>query len=123
MGVASCPYAKKQETKGARVVIAPRRHVACFEDSSEEELVDLGKLLRLVLAAIYRLRDDPAYNLFWESAPTENARNELEDYARITSSFRWTLHIRVPYKSPGVSLASGVAWADNLPEDAAKQIR
>jgi len=36
-------------------------------------------MLQFVMAAIYRVYDDPPYNLFWESAPTVHALDEPAD--------------------------------------------
>lgn len=112
--VASVPFAQ-----------VPRGHSARFEDCLEEELVDLGKLLRLLLASLYRFKDDPSYNLFWETAPTEHwhaFEDEVERRA-VEESFCWTLHIRVPHKASGFNLASGVDVTRQLPEEEAKEIR
>eukprot|EP00928_Gymnodinium_smaydae_P077161 TRINITY_DN6035_c0_g2_i1.p1 TRINITY_DN6035_c0_g2~~TRINITY_DN6035_c0_g2_i1.p1 ORF type:complete len:706 (-),score=144.93 TRINITY_DN6035_c0_g2_i1:162-2279(-) len=117
--VASVPYA--QVPRG-RIVIAPKRHCSRFEDSTEEELRDLGALLRLLLASLYRLRDDPAYNLFWESAPCPGALGAEQD-DDIERSFRWTLHVRVPPSISGFGLASGVEVTKQLPEQEAREIR
>ena len=51
--VASVPFA--QVPRG-RLIVAPKRHSARFEDSTEEELKDLGRLLRLLLASLYRFK-------------------------------------------------------------------
>ncbi|CAJ1374453.1 unnamed protein product [Effrenium voratum] len=119
--VASVPFA--QVPRG-RMIIAPKRHSPRFEDSTEEELKDLGRLLRLLLAGLYRFKDDPSYNLFWESAPTEHAfANREEERLTVEKSFCWTLHIRVPHKASGFGLASGVDVTRQLPEEEAKEMR
>ncbi|CAE7946944.1 unnamed protein product, partial [Symbiodinium sp. KB8] len=94
-------------------------------DCLEEELVDLGKLLRLLLASLYRFKDDPSYNLFWETAPTEHWHAFEDEVERrsVEESFCWTLHIRVPHKASGFNLASGVDVTRQLPEEEAKEIR
>ena len=112
--VASVPYARC-----SRIVVAPRRACTRFEDITEPELVDLAALLRLLLAALYRYKDDPAYNVWWETAPTEHAGQAVP-----ADVFRWTLHIKVAIGSvTGFGLASGVELAGTLPEDTAHAMR
>ncbi|CAK9102536.1 unnamed protein product [Durusdinium trenchii] len=118
--VASVPFA--QVPRG-RIIVAPKRHCSRFEDSTEEELKDLGRLLRLLLASLYRFKDDPSYNLFWESAPTAHAFPDDEEREEVERSFCWTLHIRVPQKSSGFGLASGVDVTRQLPEEEAREMR
>eukprot|EP00438_Fugacium_kawagutii_P004439 Skav210971 [mRNA] locus=scaffold2129:145203:157596:+ [translate_table: standard] len=57
--VASVPFA--QVPRG-RIIVAPKRHCPRFEDrqrsrSHEDELKDLGRLLRLLLASLYRSKE------------------------------------------------------------------
>jgi len=121
--VASIPFAKVAR---GRIIIAPRRHYACFEDSTEEELWDLAALLRLLMAALYRLRDDPSYNIYWETGPnlcSEHAPLNNDQRKTIERSFRWTLHVRLPRASSGFGLASGVEVTHQLPEQEARELR
>lgn len=116
---ASVPYA--QVARG-RIVIAPKRQCSRFEDSTEDELADLGALLRLLLAALYRLKDDPSYYLYWETAPSEHAL-QGQEAEMLERSFCWTLHILVPQKATGFGLSSGVDVTRRLPEEEAREIR
>jgi len=118
--VASIPFAKVAR---GRIVIAPKRHCARFEDCSDEELMDLGAMLRLIMACLYRLRDDPSYNLFWETAPMERAFPDPADLEAVERSFCWTLHVRVPNKVSGFGLSSGVEVTRQLPEQEARELR
>lgn len=118
--VASVPFA--QVPRG-RIIVAPKRHCPRFEDSTEDELKDLGRLLRLLLASLYRSKDDPSYNLFWESAPTAHAFADDDEREEVERTFCWTLNIRVPQKSSGFGLASGVDVTRQLPEEEAREMR
>eukprot|EP00913_Durusdinium_trenchii_P018752 g17622.t1 len=106
--VASVPFA--QVPRG-RIIVAPKRHCSRFEDSTEEELKDLGRLLRLLLASLYRFKD---------AARASKAADRGREVER---SFCWTLHIRVPQKSSGFGLASGVDVTRQLPEEEAREMR
>eukprot|EP00929_Paragymnodinium_shiwhaense_P059875 TRINITY_DN29956_c0_g1_i2.p1 TRINITY_DN29956_c0_g1~~TRINITY_DN29956_c0_g1_i2.p1 ORF type:complete len:771 (+),score=178.21 TRINITY_DN29956_c0_g1_i2:126-2438(+) len=119
--VASVPFA--QVAKG-RIVIAPKQRRVRFEDCTDEELRDLAALLRSLMAGIYRLRDDPHYNLFWESGPAEHAfADEPEQLEAMERTFSWSLHVRVPPSVSGFGLASGVEVTKTLPEEEAKSLR
>lgn len=122
--VASVPYAKRGK---GRLVIAPRTHRLRFEDVPDEELRDLATLVRLLCAAMYRLYDDPAYTFFWETAPPEraglHAKLGVPDPELLEQSFRWTMHIRIPGKTPGFTLSSGIDVFELIPEDVARKLR
>lgn len=118
--VASIPFA--QVARG-RIVIAPKRMRSRFEDCTDEELSDLAALLRSLMAALYRVKDDPSYNLFWESAPTEQALQGLGEREAVEKTFSWTLNIRVPPSISGFGLASGCEVTRQLPEEEARDLR
>eukprot|EP00747_Dinoflagellata_sp_TGD_P168840 gnl/TRDRNA2_/TRDRNA2_196178_c0_seq1.p1 gnl/TRDRNA2_/TRDRNA2_196178_c0~~gnl/TRDRNA2_/TRDRNA2_196178_c0_seq1.p1 ORF type:complete len:339 (+),score=44.08 gnl/TRDRNA2_/TRDRNA2_196178_c0_seq1:284-1300(+) len=117
--VVSVPYAAGPN---GRFVIAPKRHFQRFEDCTEEELLDLGPLLQLVMAAVYRIHDDPAYYIYMETAPTDAGIRDL-DCASFEQAFRWTLHVKRVHNKLGITLASGVDLTGELPEDNAIKYR
>lgn len=118
--VASVPYAAYHK---GRIVIAPKRHMQRFEDSTDDELSDLGNLLQLVMAAVYRRWDDPHYNLFWETLPTPQGLTDVPEHDHLGTCFRWTLHVRAVRNLLGITNASGVEFAMYLPEQVAQEYR
>jgi UDPglucose--hexose-1-phosphate uridylyltransferase len=95
--------------------IFPRRHMSSFDDIDDQEITDLARSLRMVLAKIYHGLGDPDYNFTIRSIPTE-----------ITSSdyFHWYLTI-VPRVSQvaGFELGSGMFINPTLPEETARFLR
>lgn len=118
--VASVPYAAYHK---GRLVIAPKRHTQRFEECSDEELLDLGCLIQLVMSAIYRISDDPDYNLWWETLPTEHAFSEGAEKETLNVIFRWSLHVRASRNRMGITSATGVTYASDLPEQVARGYR
>ena len=51
--------------------IYPRRHMASFGDSSAQEMADLGRVLRTLLAKLYHGLQDPDFNVSVRTAPAE----------------------------------------------------
>ena len=95
--------------------VFPRKHVSCFGDISEAELVDLAYSLKTVLAKLYYGLNNPAYNYTIRSMPTDERQS---DY------FHWYLAI-VPRvtKAAGFELGSGMYINPAMPEDSAKFLR
>lgn len=119
--VASVPYAAYHK---GRVTIAPKRHMQRFEDCSDGELFDLANLLQLVMSAVYRQRDDPHYHVFWETLPTVSGLAVVgADSEKLDVCFRWMLHVRATRNLMGITNASGVEYAEFLPEQVAQEYR
>jgi UDPglucose--hexose-1-phosphate uridylyltransferase len=95
--------------------LLPRRHAAAFEDLKAEELHDLARVLRAVLAKLDRAIADPPYNLLLHSAPFG---------AGDSPSYHW--HFEVVPKLVGMAgfeLGSGFHINPVPPEDAARFLR
>jgi UDPglucose--hexose-1-phosphate uridylyltransferase len=95
--------------------IYPRRHMANFGETSSDEIGDLARILRRVLAKLYFGLANPDFNYTLRTAPLENAG---VDY------YHWYLSI-VPYLTPQPSLEmrTGVFINTVLPEKAAEFLR
>jgi len=52
--------------------IFPRRHSACFDEITDEEILDLAETLRITLKKIYVGLKNPDYNYVVHSCPLEN---------------------------------------------------
>jgi len=95
--------------------IFPRRHMASFGDISDQEMIDLGRVLRKILAKLYVGLQDPDFNYTIRSAPTEN---------RGVMYYHWYLSI-IPRltRVAGFELGSGMFINTVRPEDAAGYLR
>jgi UDPglucose--hexose-1-phosphate uridylyltransferase len=95
--------------------IYPRRHMANFADISGEEIMDLARVLRLVLAKLYYGLHDPDFNFTIRSAPAECAGVKY---------YHWYVSI-IPRltRVAGFELGSGMYINTVLPEAAAEFLR
>jgi len=95
--------------------IFPRRHQSSFDDISSEEIPDLSRILRRLLARIYHGLNDPDYNYIIRSVPTDSKR---------TDYFHWYLTV-VPRvsRTAGFELGTGMFINTALPEESAKFLR
>jgi UDPglucose--hexose-1-phosphate uridylyltransferase len=95
--------------------IYPRRHMANFADISGEEITDLARVLRLVLAKLYYGLHDPDFNFTIRSAPAECAGVKY---------YHWYVSI-IPRltRVAGFELGSGMYINTVLPEAAAEFLR
>jgi UDPglucose--hexose-1-phosphate uridylyltransferase len=92
--------------------IYPKRHMASFGDISSAELIDLGRILRTVLAKLYHGLDNPDFNYTVRSAPAECVGVKY---------FHWYVSI-IPRltRVAGFELGSGMFINSVLPEAAAQ---
>jgi UDPglucose--hexose-1-phosphate uridylyltransferase len=92
--------------------IHPRRHMASFGDISGKELIDLGRVLRTILAKVYYGREDPDFNLTVRTAPAACVGVKY---------FHWYLSV-IPRLTgvAGFELGSGMFINTVLPEAAAQ---
>jgi UDPglucose--hexose-1-phosphate uridylyltransferase len=97
------------------MTIMPRRHMACFAEMNDSEAADLAKILRRVLAKLYRGLEDPDYNYVIRTAPTEY---------RGVKYYHWYVSI-IPRltKMAGFELGSGMFINVSLPEENAAFLR
>lgn len=95
--------------------IIPRRHMASFGAITEEEIEDMGEVLRTVLGKLYYGLENPDFNYTIRSAPAEN--NGVMYY-------HWYLSV-IPRLTQvaGFELGSGMFINTVLPEAAAEFLR
>ncbi len=95
--------------------ILPRRHSPDFLRSSDEDLEDLGRVLRTVLRKLYVGLRDPNYNYVVRSAPMQDVE---QDY------LHWYLSIipRVA-RTAGFELGTGMFINTARPEESAEFLR
>jgi UDPglucose--hexose-1-phosphate uridylyltransferase len=95
--------------------IYPRRHMASFGDISAEEITDLGRVLRTLLAKLYFGLEDPDFNFTIRTAPSECAGVRY---------FHWYMSV-IPRltRTAGFELGSGMFINTVIPEEAAEFLR
>jgi len=95
--------------------IVPRRHEAHFENVQKQEIMDLSKILKHVLARIREVLDDPPYNFIIHTSPC----NEPD-----LSHYHWHIEIM-----PKLTQVAGFEWGTGFyinptpPEQAAAWLR
>jgi UDPglucose--hexose-1-phosphate uridylyltransferase len=107
-----CPFASRFPYE---TWILPRRHASHFEQLDVEDLDDLAKLTRGIVAKIERLSHSPAYNLIFHTSPFDSL--SIEHY-------HWHIEI-IPRLTIPAGFEWGSGWAVNpvSPETAAGVLR
>ena len=97
------------------LTVIPRRHAASFGDVDDQELQELGHLLRWAIARLDELLDTPPYNLALES---------IEPEGRNDAALHWRLSIlpRLTNRG-GFELATDLAINPSSPERDAQVLR
>ena len=97
------------------VRIYPKEHHAYFERIKEDEKIQLAGALKMVLGKIFKGLNDPAYNFFIHTSPTDG-----KDYGH----YHWHMEI-LPKTSTwaGFELGTGIEISTVQPEEAAKYLR
>lgn len=107
-----CPFASRVAFE---VRVYPKQHLAYFERVKDEEKYALADALRLTLLKLYNGLDDPAYNFFLHTAPSDG--KNYDDY-------HWHFEI-LPKTSTwaGFELGTGIEISTIEPEKAAEYLR
>jgi len=69
--IAICPFASKV---AFQVIISPKKHLPYFEKITEEEKVSLSEAFKDVLGKLYKGLDDPSYNFYLHTAPSDGKK-------------------------------------------------
>jgi UDPglucose--hexose-1-phosphate uridylyltransferase len=95
--------------------IQPRRHSSCFDDITDNEMADMAKILKTILAKLYHGLNNPDFNYTIRSIQTKLCQTEY---------FHWYISI-IPRlsKAAGFELGSGMFISTALPEACAKFLR
>lgn len=95
--------------------IFPRRHMASFSLIDDEEIKDMARSLKFVLARLYYGLDNPDFNYTIRSIPVHENGVEY---------FHWYLSIVPRITLPaGFELGSGIFINSSLPEESAEFLR
>ena len=107
--VAWCPW---WSSTAYELLVAPRRHVARFEDAGAE-LAGVAATLRHGLARLDARLGDPPYNLFVHTRPTD-----------VVDDFHWHIHVRPRLQvDAGFELGTGLGVDTLDPAVAADRLR
>jgi UDPglucose--hexose-1-phosphate uridylyltransferase len=110
--IAYAPYASRTPFE---VRIMPKKHQPSFADIEGEELFDLARILRSILARLYKGLNNPDYNFIIRSAPVgdENAKY-----------FHWYMLIIPKLTTPaGFEIGTGIYINVTFPEECAEFLR
>ena len=110
--VVLCPFASQTAFE---VRVYPKEHQSCFEKITENEKKFFAEALQIALSKIYKGLNDPAYNYYIHTAPSDEANYD---------HYHWHLNI-LPRTSTwaGFELGSGIEISTIEPEKAAEFLR
>jgi UDPglucose--hexose-1-phosphate uridylyltransferase len=112
--IAIKPFASRYEWE---VHILPLKHEADFQQASDEDMADLGNVLRRTMARLDAVLGGVQYNYFLHSQPHPAD-------AQIARSYHWHLEICPRTSIPtGFELGSGLFVNTVSPEEAAARLR
>ncbi len=119
--VAVCPFASRFPFE---LMILPKRHQADFWAMLPEELDDLASVMKLTLARLKIVLDDPPYNFVLHTAPFRRKRAKVGYWKTLDEDYHW--HIEL---IPRLTRVAGFEWGSGFyinptpPEEAARYLR
>lgn len=113
--VVSVPFASNQY----RVSIVPKKHSHTWLSLDQQEVEEMAYILQLTMEGIFKILDDPEYNVYIFSV------DKTEEVCDNKDAVHWLLeiHPRFPAELGGLELASGIRVISGLPEDWAQNLR
>ncbi len=110
--IALCPFASKS---AFQVIVSPKKHLAYFEKSTDEELDYLADAFHTALAKLHKGLEDPPYNFYLHCAPSDGLNHDYYHW-------HWTI---IPKTSvwAGFELGARMEISTISPEEAAKYLR
>jgi UDPglucose--hexose-1-phosphate uridylyltransferase len=107
-----CPFASKAAFE---VIISPKKHLPYFEKITEREKWQLAEAFRVAMEKLYKALNDPAYNFYLHTAPSDN--NKYPFY-----HWHWTI---LPKTSTwaGFEIGTRMEISTIEPEKAAEYLR
>jgi len=108
-----CPFASKTAFE---MIISPKKHLAYFEKITEKEKEYLAEAFKIALHALYKGLNNPAYNFYLHTAPSNNNGNY--DY------YHWHFTILPKIEIPaGFELGARMEISTIEPEKAANYLK
>lgn len=109
---AFCPFASRSPYE---VRIFPLKHSALFGTINEEQMMDLAGMLKMILAKIRNLLNDPDYNYYVRTVPNSDGDVRF---------FHWHIAITPRLTRPaGFELGTRIYINTTPPEQAATELR
>ncbi len=107
-----CPFASKA---AFQTIVSPKKHLAYFEEITEEELDLLADAFRVALGKLYKGLNDPPYNFYLHCAPSDGMDHSYYHW-------HWTI---LPKTSiwAGFELGARMEISTIKPEKAAEYLR
>ena len=107
-----CPFASKA---AFQTIISPKKHLAYFEEITEEELDMLADAFKAALSKIHKGLNDPPFNFYLHCTPSDGMDHGYYHW-------HWTI---LPKTSvwAGFELGARMEISTIKPEDAAKYLR
>ncbi len=107
-----CPFASKA---AFQMIVSPKKHLAYFEDITEEELDLLADAFSIALSKLYKGLNDPPYNFYLHCAPSDGMDHSYYHW-------HWTI---IPKTSiwAGFELGARMEISTIKPEKAAEYLR
>ncbi len=107
-----CPFASKT---AFQVIVSPKKHLACFERIKEEQKWQLAEAFGIALNKIYKGLNDPAYNFYLHTAPSDCRNHNYYHW-------HWTI---LPKTSTwaGFEIGTRIEISTIEPEKAAEYLR
>ncbi len=110
--LALCPFASK---KAFEVIVSPKEHLAYFENITEEKKETLAEAFKEALGRLYKGLDNPAYNFYLHTAPTDGKNHDYYHW-------HWTI-LPATSTSAGFEMGSQMEISTIEPEKAAEYLR
>ncbi|OGG42920.1 hypothetical protein A3G50_01380 [Candidatus Jorgensenbacteria bacterium RIFCSPLOWO2_12_FULL_42_11] len=108
-----CPFASKTAFE---MIISPQKHLAYFEKITEKEKWHLAEAFKIALRALYKALDDPAYNFYLHTAPSNDKGNH--------DSYHWHFTILPKTAIPaGFEIGTMMEISAIEPEKAAEYLK
>ncbi|MEK7624513.1 MAG: galactose-1-phosphate uridylyltransferase [Patescibacteria group bacterium] len=108
-----CPFASKTAFE---MIISPKKHLTYFEKITEKEKEHLAEAFKVALNTLYKALNDPAYNFYLHTAPSNDNGNH--DY------YHWHFTILPKTAIPaGFEIGTMMEISTIEPEKAAEYLR
>ncbi len=107
-----CPFASKA---AFQVIVSPKKHLAYFENITEEELDSLSDAFSVALSKLHKGLNDPPYNFYLHCAPNDGMNHDYYHW-------HWTILPKTDV-SAGFELGARMEICTIKPEEAAEYLR
>ncbi len=107
-----CPFASKA---AFQAIVSPKKHLAYFEEITDEELDQLADAFSKILSKLYKGLNDPPYNFYLHCAPHDGMNHDYYHW-------HWTILPKTDVWA-GFELGARMEISTIKPEKAAEYLR